>query len=215
MDAIKPHLDGKDHIIWDWNGTLLDDIDLCVGTMSEQLTEHGLKPISVEEYRAIFEFPVVNYYKKLGFSFSDTPFNSVADEFMRRYKAGVPHCQLFKGAKDLLREIKASGRRQSILSAAHEVHLKQLLGHFGILDLFDRVYGARDHYAAGKAGLGKELMREIGVSPARTLLIGDTDHDKQVATELGIDVLLLGDGHQSFDRLVALHPNTLKSRYLG
>lgn len=215
MDAIRPHLAGKQHIIWDWNGTLLNDIELCVNTMTSQLSEHGLDPLTVEQYRAIFEFPVINYYKKLGFSFAEVPFQVVADEFMKRYKAGVHQCQLFAGVRELLTEIKTSGKKQSILSAAHEIHLKQLLKHFGVFDLFDQIRGAGDHYAVGKAGIGRELMKEVGVDPAHTLLIGDTDHDKEVATELGIDILLLGDGHQSYERLIAIHPKTLRSRYSG
>lgn len=62
-------LKGKDHIIWDWNGTILNDVDHAVAMMNTLLVEHNLPLIDREYYREIFDFPVLHYYQKLGFNF--------------------------------------------------------------------------------------------------------------------------------------------------
>ena len=72
------------HIIWDWNGTLLDDAWLCVDVMNGMLEERGMKLKTVDEYRELFDFPVRDYYEKLGFNFKDEPFDKVGMEFITR-----------------------------------------------------------------------------------------------------------------------------------
>jgi phosphoglycolate phosphatase len=72
-----------------------------------------------------------------------------------------------------------------------------------------------DFHAAGKLERGKELLVQSRMPKETTLLIGDTDHDLEVGKALGIEVLLLADGHQSFSRLNAKHDRILKSRHLS
>ena len=79
---------------------------------------------------------------------------------------------------------------------------------------FDHIFGIDNHYAGSKLERGRELIEKSRISPSQTLLIGDTDHDLQVANELGIDALLIADGYQSFNKLSQLHHNVLESRYL-
>lgn len=204
----------KDHIIFDWNGTLLNDIDLCVEVVGSLLTDHSLPKISREEYLRVFRFPVREYYVDIGFDFSKSPFEIIAEEFVKRYKERAWDCILFEGATDLLSEVRRQGKGTSLLSAAHEGHLRELLTHYKIEDQFDHVFGLVDNYAASKIDRGHELIRTLGIARERIIMVGDTDHDVEVAKALGIDILLLADGHQHADRLHAIHPRVMKSRYL-
>ncbi|MCX6282944.1 MAG: hypothetical protein NTW31_01715 [Bacteroidetes bacterium] len=70
------------HIIWDWNGTLLDDAWLCVEVMNGMLEKRGLEKVSLDFYRSVFTFPVRDYYEKLGYDFEKEPFEEVGMEFM-------------------------------------------------------------------------------------------------------------------------------------
>ena len=201
MIGIEKHLKGKSHIIWDWNGTLLNDIDLCVQVVSHLLADRGLRPIDRHQYRQSFRFPVVEYYEDLGFDTDQDSFEQISREFIQIYQNQVHSCSLFNGCTELLQELSSQGIRHSILSAAHEQDLKTLLNRYGIADHFDHVCGQRDHYAHGKLARGRELINQLKASPDQVMLVGDTDHDAQVARELNIDALILADGHQCLERL--------------
>lgn len=213
MKSILSHLEGKSHVIWDWNGTLLNDIDLMVEVIGELLDEHSLPRINREQYCELFGFPIKNYYRALGFNFDTVTFEHLSDKFMAGYRRGLPSTELHTGMKELLGAIHHSKISQSVLSAAQEVYLEEQLKHFGIRHFFDHVYGLSDYHAAGKLERGMDLMQQAGLPKESTLLIGDTDHDLEVGQALGIEVLLLADGHQSFRRLEPKHHKILKNRY--
>src|SRR5262249_46428492 len=102
MISLRPHFEGKSHVIWDWNGTLLDDVDLCVEIVQGMLERHGLARIGLAEYQSVFRFPVREYYKDVGFDFAKTPFEAVSEDFMSTYLDRVLEARLFGGAVDLI-----------------------------------------------------------------------------------------------------------------
>ena len=200
-----------DHIIWDWNGTILDDIDLCIAVVSKLLAAQDLPPLTRERYRDIFGFPVRDYYVALGFDFDQTSFEVLADQYIADYDAQAHNAPLHKGAVRLLDAFSALGKEQSILSAAKESHVHEVTGGFGLHHYFDHMFGITDHHAASKRQRGLELIEETGIRPDRTLMIGDTDHDHEVGTAMGVDVLLVAHGHQSFERLRAVHDQVART----
>ena len=77
-----------DTIVWDWNGTLFDDVAVCIDVMNGLLAEQGLPSIpDAETYRSLFCFPVIRYYERLGFDFSKTPFEALARDYVAGYAA--------------------------------------------------------------------------------------------------------------------------------
>jgi phosphoglycolate phosphatase len=212
MLELKDRLHHKKNILWDWNGTLLDDVDAVVDVIGHLLVGHGLQPVSREQYLAVFCFPIREYYRRLGFDFEKEPFEGLSDRFVELYARKARECRVHAGAEALFEQLQGHGIRQSVLSAAHESHLREMLSHHGLLRFFDHVFGLSDHHAASKVERGKELIAMAGYEPADTILVGDTDHDLEVGRALGIEVLLLADGHQSYERLKAVHDNVLPSR---
>ena len=76
-------------VIWDFNGTIADDIDLGIGAVNKMLAERGLPILSTrEEYRAKLRFPIKDYYADLGFDFSKEPYEKLAHEWIALYNAG-------------------------------------------------------------------------------------------------------------------------------
>ena len=189
------------HILWDWNGTLLNDVWLCVEVMNRMLARRSLTCIDSRTYRAIFDFPVRIYYERAWFDFSEETFESVATEFWDEYSGRVCECSLQEGAERLLEDCAAAGLRQSILSATEQNSLETTLSTFGIMSLFDRVVGQSDHYAVGKAELAKQLVAALDTPGEKVLLIGDTTHDLHVATTSGIHCLLVAAGHHAQEKL--------------
>jgi phosphoglycolate phosphatase len=210
MDILDRHFEGKRHVIWDWNGTLLNDLEHALKSGNVLLKEEGLPQVSLEEYRKHFGFPVIEYYRRLGFDVSADNFRKLSHRFQELFAGGLGTCELWPGVREILARVKASGRMQSILSASEQGVLELSIKHFGIAEHFDHLTGIFNKEAAGKVDRGHELIKKAGVPPEETILIGDTDHDFEVAEALGIDVILVEHGHQTPERLRAVHHKVLK-----
>jgi phosphoglycolate phosphatase len=190
------------HIIWDWNGTLLNDAWLCVDVMNSILKEWDLPLKTLVEYRTLFDFPVKDYYVKLGFDFEKEPFEVVGMEFMVRYNNRQKESVLHQDADTVLKAFSDKGFHQSILSAREQNELLYETHYYQVNSYFDHIFGLDDHYAHGKTDVGIRLMSALGIPREKILFIGDTCHDAEVAAELGISCILIPNGHQSPARLI-------------
>ncbi len=190
-------------VIWDWNGTLFDDAWLCVDVMNELLAEHGLPALTLARYQEVFDFPVVDYYRRLGFDFTRPSFEKLGTTFIQRYEARKTSCHLHAGARDLLRALQQRGIPQVLLSAYQQHTLDELVAHFELASFFEAVLGHPDHYASGKAERAAHWAAQTQEDPATFLFIGDTVHDAAVAQEIGAQCLLVDGGNQNHQRLAA------------
>lgn len=185
-----------DNIIWDWNGTLLGDVDICVECMNELLCEYGLPTIDREYYRSIFCFPVQDYYAKLGFDFSRVPFEKTGLEFIEKYDRIQHRAGLTAGAREALERFRKAGLSQIVLSASELNALKAQIEPFGIKGYFEDILGIDNRLAAGKLGIAQRYFASHGESAENSVLIGDTTHDAEVAKALGARCVLVANGHQ-------------------
>lgn len=199
------------HIIWDWNGTLFDDAHLCVQILNGSLARRGMAGVSVEQYEAEFGFPVKDYYEKLGFDFSQVPFDEIAKEFIEEYNEKRFECQLRTDALCVLQTCLDAGLGQSILSAYQQDMLEEIVEFFGIRNFFKKLFGLNDYYANCKVAHGRELMSQLDVAPEFVLMVGDTIHDFEVAKEIGCDCVLMPSGHQSRERLLTCGAGVMDS----
>lgn len=190
-------------IIWDWNGTLLNDIQLCVQTINEMLDKRNLPLLSVNDYKDVFSFPVKNYYQKIGFDFEVEPFEIPALEFIERYNEQMNGCILHQNSLIVLSYFQSVGIRQFVLSAMKQDALEDCLNHQQISHFFEHISGLDNHYAASKMENGRRLISGLNLNIAELVLIGDTVHDFEVATELGCQCILIANGHQSREVLQA------------
>ncbi len=191
------------HIIWDWNGTLLDDAWLCVEILNTMLDARGMRKTNLLQYQNDFDFPVFEYYVKLGFDFKKEKFDDIAREYIGAYQAQFHKCSLRRGIVDFIEQIRSRGLSQSVLSASQHSSLLTAVEKYNLTHLFENICGLDDYYAHGKIDLGRRLLADLKVNVREILLIGDTTHDYNVACELGADCLLLPAGHQSRKRLSA------------
>jgi len=199
------------YIIWDWNGTLLNDVDYCVSCMNSLLKERHMPLLTKEKYRDIFTFPVQDYYHELGFDFQKESFSKVGHAFMDLYFKNLHTCQLHADAKQILAFFRDKEIQQFILSAMEHHSLVDLLNNMKIAPYFRDVYGIDNHLAAGKTERAKIMIKENNIDVKKALLIGDTLHDEEVAKELGCDTLLIAQGHQSKKILSKSGTNTLNN----
>lgn len=189
------------HVLWDWNGTLLDDLEIVVDVMNRMLRRRNLPALTHERYRAIFDFPVRDYYEAAGLDLVAEPFAVLAEEWIAGFQARWRTARLHPHAPGVIDAVRRLGVSQSVLSAAEETLLAEQAAHFGIADRFTRLLGIGNHHAESKLARGTEWLAEVGCPPDEVLLVGDTTHDHEVAVALGIDVVLVDDGHQSRERI--------------
>lgn len=185
------------HIIWDWNGTLFDDIDLCVENINWLLNKYNLPLIDKNKYIEIFTFPVIEYYQRAGFDLNQLDFAKIGKEWMDRYEQKKFVAKLAEGAEEVVKKLSELGIEQSILSAYSQHTLEEIVEKFGLKKYFNHIVGLDNIYAESKIDIGKKLMKKLNVDENSVLLIGDTVHDYEVAKELKCDCLLLSSGHQS------------------
>ena len=190
------------HIIWDWNGTLFNDVELCHNIINGLLKRNGIKEISLLKYKEIFDFPVKEYYQKAGLDFNKTSFEILGKEFMDEYERRKFESSIFNEVKEVLQTVRSFGLTQSLLSAYHHKSLIEITIHFGIKDYFIGLNGLDNIYAASKIDIGKKWIKKLGYTKGEVVLIGDTVHDFEVAKEIGADCILISSGHQSIERLL-------------
>lgn len=190
-------------IIWDWNGTLLDDLVICTECINRMLLKRSLPQLTRDHYREVFTFPVRDYYEKIGFDFSQENWDLAAHEFIHDYLQQIGRCGLTDGALEALAHGKSTDKRQAILSAMQHSELEKSVTACGIAPFFDYIGGIENHYADGKLQNALSFFRSFGVDPATTLLVGDTLHDAEVARAVQCHCVLVAAGHQSAGRLLS------------
>lgn len=191
-----------DSIIWDWNGTLLNDVEIAVNSINHLLRDRNLELLTTERYLEVFTFPVQSYYELIGFDLKTEPFEIPAFQFISIYNKAVEDCGLHDEVVPLLSRLRDQGYRQFILSAMEQKYLEKTVADSGIHHFFEDLCGLTDNFAVSKIANGKSLIALQGLNPERTLLVGDTIHDYEVAQAIGCKCVLVANGHQSKDRLL-------------
>lgn len=189
-------------IIWDWNGTLLDDVPLNMEIVNTLLTERGKKPVeSREYYLREFDFPVRDFYLKVGFDLENEDFSLIAREYASLYNENYPHADIFSDARDVLSLIKHSGKEQLIISATEQVYLLKQVAYFELEHFFTDIIGSGNVLGSSKIETATRWMKEKGYNPDEVLFVGDTLHDFETAKAIGCDCALVSRGHNSRERL--------------
>ncbi|MCP4439484.1 MAG: HAD family hydrolase [Aureispira sp.] len=188
-------------IIWDWNGTLLNDIDLCIDIANKLLSDQNKTSLDKQQYKSSFGFPITDYYTKIGIDMQQESFELLTKKFITQYTEEVKNCGLHHKAEEVLETFRTRNWSQYILTAAHKDSVLSLLDFHGIDSYFEEVEGLDNHRAETKVYRGKELLKNNNIVRTQAVLIGDTLHDHEVAQEIGVDCILIANGHQSKERL--------------
>lgn len=189
------------HVIWDWNGTLLNDVDYCRKIINGILVENELPELSLKKYREIFTFPVQDYYEAAGLDFSKKSFEILGKEFIDKYEANKLSCNLHENAVEIISLIHKKGIGQSVLSAYLHENLVKILDHYKLNRYFDNIIGLDNIYAGSKTHLGLMLIEQLKIPVNEILFVGDTLHDAEVAKAMGVDCVLIASGHQTKEKL--------------
>lgn len=190
-------------VVWDWNGTLLDDVTACVRALNRMLVRRGVPPTDRTFYRAHFGFPVRPFYAQVGLDLAREDWDAICTDF-HRFVAEEPDQHLRPDARTALEAVRAHGGRQVILSALRQDLLEASVRREGLSEFFAYVYGVDNLDGATKLARGRALTERLaqeGCRPEDLVFIGDTLHDAEVAASLGAMAVLVDGGHQTAERL--------------
>ena len=201
----------KKVLIWDFNGTIIDDVDYCIEIENKMLRDRNMDFISTyEQYRRDFCFPVIDYYYKIGYTFEEESYADISDEFNDMYNAGFDTLQLMDGFEELIQQAKKDGYENVILSASRQDFLDDQCRRLGIDHYFDEILGIDNNLGGSKIDMALKWMETADVHPDDCRYIGDTLHDMETALALGInDFTLISCGHQSYEILREKTPNVV------
>lgn len=182
------------HLVWDWNGTLLDDLSVVVAATNAALASAGGGPVTAPEHRRHFRRPIVDYYAQvLGRPVGEEEFARLDKVFHDAYQAMLPACRLTVDARDAVAQW---GGSQSLLSMWHHDDLVPTVDRFGLAGHFVRVDGLRLR-TGGVAHKAPHLSRHLAaqrLDPAEVVVIGDTVDDAHAAAAAGAACVLYSGG---------------------
>ncbi|PJE94605.1 phosphatase [Streptomyces carminius] len=187
------------HIVWDWNGTLLHDIEAVVAATNASLAELGLPPLTLARYQELYCVPVTRFYERLmGRLPTAEEWAGMDEVFHRHYFDRVERVGLTEGAAELLAARRAAGLTQSLCSLARHEHLVPLVRRHGIEEHFVRVDGSADGNVRGKARqMAAHVAALGGFDPRRTVVVGDALDDAVAAARVGVRAVLYTGGAHS------------------
>jgi phosphoglycolate phosphatase-like HAD superfamily hydrolase len=189
------------HIVWDWNGTLKDDLGEMVLAMNVTLAALGSPPIDRDTYQELHGVPIRAFYARiLKRPVSDPEWALAEQTYLQHISTRPVH--LRPGAATLLRTLFRMGYRQSLLSLSPHDVLTAEAATAGVAGFFERIDGRRGTDSGKTRALADHLARlQHPVPPRRVVVIGDTLDDACAAHAAGAHAVLFTAGLQHRDLL--------------
>ncbi|MEU8299450.1 HAD hydrolase-like protein [Micromonospora sp. NPDC048909] len=200
MTPVRPHL------VWDWNGTLLNDLSLVVASTNAVFATVGGPTVTADEHRVRFRRPVADYYAEvLGQAVDDEQFGKLDRIFHDAYRSGLTTCELAADARDAM---AAWPGDQSLLSMWFHEELVPTVHTYGLTRHFVRVDGLRGTVGGDRKAESLRLhLAELDVDGGSVVLIGDSIDDADAAAAVGGRAVLYTGGFTDPARLRASgHP---------
>ncbi|REK35961.1 MAG: HAD family hydrolase [Actinobacteria bacterium] len=183
------------HIVWDWNGTLLDDLELVVRAVSRSVERLGHPPISPDDYRDHYTRPVRQFYDSLfGRHVGDMEWLDLNKTFHELYYAEVDAAALAADAVDALQRAADLGWGQSLLSMSTHEHLVPTVEAHGIAHYFDLITGLIEPSGDMKASHLRAHLASQHIDGKAVVVVGDTPDDHDAARSVGARAILYDGG---------------------
>lgn len=183
------------HIIWDWNGTLLNDLPVIIEAVNHTVARVGLPQISLDDYRNHYTRPVKRFYDRIaGREIGHDDWVLIDRLFHEQYQARVAEAELAPGARAALAKIDLGPHDQSLLSMAPEAELRAALSLFDVARYFRVAQGNSGPPGGFKTEHLADHLTLIDADPSIVTMIGDTVDDGHAAIDNGINGVLYDDG---------------------
>ncbi len=187
-------------VIWDWNGTILDDSQVAFSCICQLLAAENKPLIDFDYFRRNVKFPLDRFYVEIGLFDDQSDFLVWEDKFHLLYDQQVLlHSKLHPVVDQIIKDLHQASVSQVILSARDHKSLQRDVAHFQLTNYFQIIQGSQPKLSyKGKLDYAKDILL---ANEGPKLLIGDTLHDYEIAEALGIDCLLVAQGINHYDLL--------------
>ncbi|MBQ4105000.1 MAG: HAD family hydrolase [Clostridia bacterium] len=183
-------------IIWDFNGTIIDDVQAALASVNDMLLKRNQPTIDINRYYEAVDTPISRFYETV-FLPGTLDFSDAVVEFDSGYEKHIQKNPVMIGAEEMLSRFQKMGKRQIIVSASNIDKITRRLSEIQLLQYFDAVLGRSDYQAGDKVFLAKKYFEENTTYPESCVVIGDCVADWQMSKELSCDCILNTKGHQS------------------
>ncbi len=185
-----------DCVIWDWNGTLINDAHIACAAVNDILCDLGRKNIDMDDYYHLMRDGMDHYYDYLFYP-EKAPFDRLVVWFSKYYDERIKNASLHEGTVNVLKTLRDMGIVQAVVSSSHKEKVRRDTCAFGIDSYFDEVLGADDLMIGSKTERARLYLERKGISPERTLFVGDMTHDRDTAAGVGAEYVVIPKGHQN------------------
>lgn len=191
------------YVLFDFNGTIVDDVALSLAAINHTAKKYLHRDeIKIDEYKRVFTFPVKDYYSALGFDFNILNWEETGSVWFNYYQEHKSEAKVHDGVIDLMKSNHLKGYKNVVLSASKKDLLIEQLKELNVYQYLDEVLGIDDIYASSKLPIGLKFIEDK--DPKDCILIGDSEHDKAVGDAMGIETILVANGHEAKDRLIKI-----------
>jgi len=195
---------GRSHLVWDWNGTLLDDLPIVIEAVNRSIAMFGFGPIDADDYRDHYTRPVRHFYDGLfGRVIDDEEWLRLNTSFHDAYFELATHVDLAPGAVEAIGLLEDSGWGQSLLSMSPQDWLEEIVERLGLSDRFEIVDGLSGPTGGRKAAHLEDHLALLEVSGPDAVVVGDTPDDVAAARHVGARPILFHGGSHHMEVLEA------------
>lgn len=186
------------NIMWDWNGTLMDDVGIALEAVNIMLKRRGLPCITIAQYYDYIDTPIIRFYERC-FDMTKDDESTLLPEFQMLYAELSGHLPENSDTYDAVSKLHSLGVRQFVVSSSEINILNHWIEKYKITNFIEGVTGADNLCAESKVGRAKQMMKKFSLRAEDTVFIGDTLHDLETATAIGTSCILVTYGHSSPD----------------
>ncbi|HEX6220612.1 MAG TPA: HAD family hydrolase, partial [Acidimicrobiia bacterium] len=188
--------------VWDWNGTLLDDLPVVIEAVNRSIAIFGEGPIDAEAYRDHYTRPVRLFYDSLfGRVITDEEWLRLNASFHEHYFSLAETVDLALGARLAMSFLSESGWSQSLLSMSPHDWLEKIVARLELASLLDLVDGLSGPTGGRKAQHLEVHLETLGISGENVVVIGDTPDDVAAARHVGAEPVLFHGGSHHLELL--------------
>lgn len=189
------------HIFWDYNGTILDDVEVSVKAVNCMLKSRGLPPTDIETYRSTLTLPLDTYYESVGIN--GIPISELSVEFRKYCKQFSNLAHIFDGFTEIIRIAEHNSIKNILFSSLYHNHLIEELKVHNIQEYFTDVIGMTDLNVGSKLSNVKEYIKHNSIDVNKIVFIGDLTTDSDMAKDVGSRCILIPNGHNSKERCLS------------
>ncbi len=195
-----------DLIVFDWDGTLLDSTGAIVRAVQASCRDLGLPEPSAQHASYVIGLGLSDALRHSAPDLSEDRFPEMIERYKHHYLSRDHELTLFDGAAELIAELHATGFTLAVATGKSRRGLDRALLNSGLGPYFSATRCADECFSKPHPQMLEELMEELSIDPERTLMIGDTTHDLQMAINAGVSALAVEYGAHPSSQLAALNP---------